>query len=150
MNANYIGDIAAKLNVSQRTIRYYEELGLLKPTRTTGGFRLYADAEVERLKTILMLKELGMTLEEIRTLIEIRHQDIPSQATPKLREMLLNRRAYFESMINKYRIGLEQLDRVISLLKICATCGHPAEQAYCKHCLQEHDEEVPPLMQTLL
>lgn len=149
-SANYIGEIASKLGVSHRTIRYYEELGLIKPTRTSGGFRKYADAEVDRLRTILMLKDLGMSLDEIRTLIQVRHEGISSEATPKLREMLLKRRSDFEGMIRKYKLGLAQLDQVLSLLKMCASCGHAADETYCQNCLNKRKEDVPPLMKTLL
>jgi DNA-binding transcriptional MerR regulator len=149
-NTHFIGDIASQLGVSQRTIRYYEELGLIKPTRTSGGFRVYADSEVERLKTILLLKDLGMSLEEIGSLIKVRHEGIPSEVTPKLMSMLMNRRSDFKTMIKKYQMGMDQLDKVLSLLSRCTKCGHIAEEKYCEHCLEERDEEVPPLMKTLL
>lgn len=67
----YIGEISKELNVSQRTIRYYEELGFIKPGRSFGRFRIYDQSAFNRLCTILHLKDLGMTLEEIGTLFNI-------------------------------------------------------------------------------
>ncbi len=63
-----IGDTAARFGVSARTLRYYEELGLLVPSgRTAGGERRYLPDDVALLERILQLKDvLGMNLEEIR------------------------------------------------------------------------------------
>ncbi|QYJ03396.1 MerR family transcriptional regulator [Nocardioides panacisoli] len=67
-----IGEVADRTGLSLRTIRYYEEVGLLAPTaRTTGGFRLYADADVTRLELIKRMKPLDFSLEETRALLEV-------------------------------------------------------------------------------
>jgi DNA-binding transcriptional MerR regulator len=64
-----IGDIAQKLEMSQRTIRYYEEIGLLNSIkRVEGGRRIYTDADLRRLKLIKRLKIMGMTLSEMQEL----------------------------------------------------------------------------------
>jgi DNA-binding transcriptional MerR regulator len=66
-----IGEAAARAGVSTRTLRYYEELGLLPPsTRTTGGARRYSETELERLAHIRELQDLmGFNLEEIRAIV---------------------------------------------------------------------------------
>jgi DNA-binding transcriptional MerR regulator len=64
-----IGEIAGKLEMSQRTIRYYEEIGLLNSIkRVEGGRRIYTDADLRRLKLIKRLKIMGMTLSEMQEL----------------------------------------------------------------------------------
>lgn len=64
-----IGEIAQKLDISQRTIRYYEEIGLLNSIRRVeGGRRIYTDADFRRLKLIKRLKIMGMTLSEMQEL----------------------------------------------------------------------------------
>jgi len=64
-----IGDLAKKLDMSQRTIRYYEEIGLLNSIkRVEGGRRIYTDADFRRLKLIKRLKIMGMTLSEMQEL----------------------------------------------------------------------------------
>jgi len=64
-----IGDLAKKLDMSQRTIRYYEEIGLLNSIkRIEGGRRIYTDADLRRLKLIKRLKIMGMTLSEMQEL----------------------------------------------------------------------------------
>ena len=64
-----IGDLAEKLEMSQRTIRYYEEIGLLNSIkRVEGGRRVYTDVDLRRLKLIKRLKIMGMSLSEMQEL----------------------------------------------------------------------------------
>ncbi len=67
-----IGDVARLVGTTTRTIRYYEEIGLLPeaPARPSGRHRLYSDADVERLRELMRLKDLlGLTLDELKTLL---------------------------------------------------------------------------------
>ena len=64
-----IGEIAKELDMSQRTIRYYEEIGLLNSIkRVEAGRRVYTDMDLRRLKLIKRLKIMGMTLSEMQEL----------------------------------------------------------------------------------
>ena len=66
-----IGEVAESVGLSLRTIRYYEEIGLVTPSgRTEGGFRLYTDADVERLRLVKTLKPVGMSLDTLGELVE--------------------------------------------------------------------------------
>ena len=68
-----VGEVAEQLGVSNRTIKYYEELGLVEPeSRSQGGFRLYGRREVERLERILKMKGMGYSLAAIRELLAVR------------------------------------------------------------------------------
>ncbi|OBB62069.1 MerR family transcriptional regulator [Mycolicibacterium monacense] len=65
-----IGEVAARTELSIKTIRHYDHVGLVTPSaRSAGGFRLYTDDDVERLLTIRRMKPLGFTLEEMRDLL---------------------------------------------------------------------------------
>jgi DNA-binding transcriptional MerR regulator len=67
-----IGDVARLAGTTTRTIRYYEEIGLLEPSgdRPAGGHRAYDEGDVERLREILRLKDLlGVSLDELRDLV---------------------------------------------------------------------------------
>ena len=67
-----IGQVAERTGLSLRTIRFYEENGLVRPTtRTEGGFRLYSDDAVARLEVIKRMKPLGFTLEEMQELLTL-------------------------------------------------------------------------------
>lgn len=66
-----IGEVAERVGLSLRTIRYYEEIGLVEPSgRTDGGFRLYTEADIERLRLVKALKPVGMSLETMGELLQ--------------------------------------------------------------------------------
>jgi DNA-binding transcriptional MerR regulator len=67
-----IGEVADRTSVTQRTLRFYEERGLLKPpTRMDGGFRLYSENDVGRVEQIKRMQSLlGLTLAEIKEMVE--------------------------------------------------------------------------------
>ena len=68
-----VGEVARRLEVSPRTIKYYEEIGLVEPQeRSAGGFRLYGSREIERLERILKMKSIGYSLAAIRELLAVR------------------------------------------------------------------------------
>jgi len=67
-----IGEVAERTGLSLRTIRYYEEVGLVTPSgRTAGGFRLYAESDVARLLLIRRMKPLGFSLDEMRDVLAV-------------------------------------------------------------------------------
>jgi DNA-binding transcriptional MerR regulator len=97
-----IGDVARRVGTTPRTIRYYEEIGLLPPAsdRPAGGHRAYGESDVERLREILRLKDLlGVSLEQLRELVaaedaraaireEYRRTEDPGRRRELLREAL--------------------------------------------------------------
>ena len=85
-----IGDFSRVARVSCRLLRYYDELGLLKPMRVEAGtgYRYYSAAQLPRLNRILVLKDLGLSLEQIRPIVD---GDV---SAGELRGRLLMRRAH--------------------------------------------------------
>jgi len=68
----HIGELAERAGMSLRTIRHYDEVGLLVPSgRTTGGFRVYTAQDLERLLVIRRMKPLGFTLDEMAELLRV-------------------------------------------------------------------------------
>jgi MerR family copper efflux transcriptional regulator len=64
--ALHIGEVASRTELSLRSLRHWEEVGLLRPSgRSEGGFRLYTEADVEKILVIRRMKPLGFTLEEM-------------------------------------------------------------------------------------
>jgi DNA-binding transcriptional MerR regulator len=119
-----IGDVAARAGVSTRTLRYYEELGLLGPSRrTVGGERRYRDEDVVQLERIVELKALlGMNLEEIRELLSSRaridelraayraHEAAPAvEANGKRRTILEEALALETSLVERMDAKLKSL-----------------------------------------
>ena len=70
------GEVAEKAGVNPETLRYYERKELIPtPRRSDGGFRLYDDGYVDRLRFIRRAKDLGFTLAEIKGLLDLRVND---------------------------------------------------------------------------
>ncbi|MGE4468430.1 MerR family transcriptional regulator [Sphaerochaeta sp.] len=111
--------MARKCNVTARTIRYYESLGLLKTnSRSEGGQRYYTDADVVYLNRIAELKELDFSLNEIRSIIlmgsddatgEKRRNELLKQYRSKLSEAL-ERQAALEKRISDLTWHVQQLE----------------------------------------
>jgi DNA-binding transcriptional MerR regulator len=67
-----IGEVAERTGLSLRTIRYYEEVGLVAPSaRTSGGFRLYSETDVARLRLVRRMKPLDFSLEEMKDVLSV-------------------------------------------------------------------------------
>jgi MerR family transcriptional regulator, repressor of the yfmOP operon len=98
-----IGEVAKLVGTTPRTIRYYEEIGLLpeSPDRVSGSHRLYSHDEVERLREVMRLKNLlGVSLEELKTLlaaeearsavrVQLRREDVEPEHRRRLLEEAL-------------------------------------------------------------
>jgi MerR family transcriptional regulator, repressor of the yfmOP operon len=129
-----IGDVARLAGTTPRTIRYYEEIGLLPtgPERPSGRHRLYTQAEVERLREVMRLKHLlGVSLEELKTLLtaeearaEVRAQLRRADVEPERRRELLQE-------------ALGHIDRQLELVRHRA-----AELAKLEHELGETRKRV--------
>ncbi len=83
-----IGELAKQADVTTRTIRYYESIGLLQPAERDGSFRCYTEDAVRRLHKIDALKQLGLSLDEIATVIDLYFED-PTGATAKRRVLAI-------------------------------------------------------------
>jgi DNA-binding transcriptional MerR regulator len=91
-----IGEVSERTSLSLRTIRYYEEVGLVPPSaRTTGGFRLYTETDVARLLLVRRMKPLDFSLEEMRDVLEILDRLASPEVPPEARDELLERLAMY-------------------------------------------------------
>lgn len=108
-----IGEVASRVGLSLRTVRYYGEVGLVVPSgRTEGGFRLYTDADVDRLALIKQLKPLDFTLDELGDLLSLRDQLLDPHLDPRDRAALAGRLAgYLEVAEQRCAALREQLSQ---------------------------------------
>ncbi|WCN81388.1 MerR family transcriptional regulator [Micromonospora sp. LH3U1] len=91
-----IGEAAERIGLSIRTIRHYEDAGLIVPSaRSEGGFRLYAEPDLDRLAVVKRMKPLGFTLDEMRDLLAV--LDALDTATGTDRDTLLDRLGMFHT-----------------------------------------------------
>ena len=87
-----VNKLAKLANVSTRTLRYYDEIGLLKPNRIdSNGYRLYGQNEVDKLQQILFYRELGLRLEDIGKLINSKEFDRDKALTDHLNALITER-----------------------------------------------------------
>lgn len=101
--------------ISTRTLRYYDEIGLLKPARINSfGYRIYGTTEVDRLQQILFYRELGVNLDSIKEIMTSPTFD-GTQALRDHREKLLEKRAQLDALINNVDKSIRQTERKISL-----------------------------------
>ena len=97
-----IGDVAERTGLSLRTIRHYEEVGLLPAaSRSTGGFRLYTDETVERLLLIKQMKPLDFSLEQMRELLEIRDRLGNPRLSARTRSGLRSRQEQYVRLVEQ-------------------------------------------------
>lgn len=70
-----IGELASQLGLNPKTIRYYEEIGVLpEPQRTESSYRIYDDSDLDRLRFIGKAKAIGLTLDEVREILTLRRE----------------------------------------------------------------------------
>ncbi|AWN30684.1 MerR family transcriptional regulator [Streptomyces sp. NEAU-S7GS2] len=118
-----IGEVAARTELSLRTIRHYEETGLVTPSaRSQGGFRLYTEADVARLMVIRRMKPLGFTLDEMRDLLDATDRlDSDEELSAADREELLKRARGFEEAaqqrVDNLRTQLARAEEFASTLR---------------------------------
>lgn len=145
-----IGQLARLCLLTERTIRYYDELGLLKSkTRTAGGQRIYSDDDIVYIKRIMELKALSFSLDEIKSIIlmgeddesgEKRRQVLLSNYRTKL-EAARRRRAELEREIGELDWHIRQLESSGGSFKDCpgSLCPMCAYKSNCSFCLDSED-----------
>jgi len=140
-----IGDVARLAGTTPRTIRYYEEIGLLPdaPARPSGQHRIYTQEEVERLREVMRLKHLlGVTLEELKTLLTAEEARAEVRAQLKREDVDAGRR---RELLNE---ALGHIDRQLELVRHRATELTKLEHELCetrkrvKRKLREQDVQV--------
>ena len=122
-----IGQLAKLCDVSSDTLRFYEKNGLLQPAgRSDSGYRLYSEADLSRVKFILRSKAVGLSLDEIRELLDIRLE--------ASRHSCAEVKAITQAKLDEVDRKMAELRRIRSALKKIndACCGHIDDNA--SHC----------------
>jgi DNA-binding transcriptional MerR regulator len=118
-----IGEVAARTELSLRTIRHYEETGLVVPSaRSQGGFRLYTERDVERLMVVRRMKPLGFTLDEMRDLLEATDRldaddDLPDAETAVLLGRVHGYAAAATQKIEELQVQLSRAEEFADTLR---------------------------------
>ena len=115
-----IGEVAEAVGLSLRTIRYYEEVGVVPPSgRTAGGFRLYTGDDIERLRLVKQMKPLDFSLDEMRDLLDVRDRlarDVMGEEREQLVERLGMYAAIARTRCEALRAQLESAESIATTL----------------------------------
>jgi len=150
-----IGELARELGTSVRTIRYYEELGIIEPVRRSkGGFRLYSDKELRKIQMIQNLQLLDFSLSRIRHMFTIRRDTkTGKEAASAIRKVLEEQLREAEYKITRYLQMKELIHFTINLVDECAgreCCKKPSREV-CERCVViQSKPELPLLVQAIL
>jgi DNA-binding transcriptional MerR regulator len=112
-----VKEVADMAGVSVRTLHHYDQIGLLQPEAVTpAGYRLYTDKNLERLQQILFFKEIGFTLQEIKSMLDSPGFD-RTQALRAHRELLLAKKKRLEEIIRTVEKTLSSIEGGIDMDK---------------------------------
>jgi Cu(I)-responsive transcriptional regulator len=115
-----IGEVAARVGLSAKTIRYYEGLGLVRPRRGANGYRAFGETEVHRLAFLGRARTLGFSIEECRALLTL--YDDPGRASADVRRIAAGHLEHVEARIAE----LQALRATLAdLVQSCAGDARP-------------------------
>ena len=147
-----IGEFAKLADTNLRTLRYYEELGLVQPAlRSEGGFRYYRPTDLNRVRMISDLQELGLQLDRISELLDTRHKgDTQARWVNRVKQALNEQKQHIEERVTALGEQREQIDVALTKLDTCITCDHHpvAGNNFCEPC-QRTADALPPFLSAL-
>lgn len=133
-----IGDFARVADTNLRTLRYYEELGLLSPaSRSQGGFRYYRRTDVHRVRRIRDLQELGLHLDRIRELLSARAADEPrDEYFARVRGALEEQEALLSTRIAALEDQRRKVVQALHKVGECRNCAQVPglDNNFCEPC----------------
>ncbi len=117
-----IGDVASRSGLPPKTIRYYEDIGLVKPVRSTNGYRRFTDADVHKLVFLARARTLGFSIEDCRTLLGLYEDQSRESAHVK---------AVAEEHLHAIEQKIEQLQAMHSTLSGLVEACHGDSRPDC-------------------
>ncbi len=131
-----IGEVTREAGTTVRTVRYYLEEGFIEYTdRSDGGFYLFEPHVVEKVKFIKKLKDLGLSLKEIKSLYQIRQEKNTGDEAYKLVfDRLKKQHELTEKKVSEYLQLKEEIEDAMKLVKECAGCRKKPNRDNCLAC----------------
>jgi len=147
-----IGKFAKLAKTNLRTLRYYEELGLVTPSRRSkGGFRYYRPTDLARVEVIQFLQELGLQLEDIGSSLRgIPDASFREEWLARLRGILGQHDGLIQQRIDALEAQRQLVDGSLKHLEMCETCEHHPQVSnnFCEPC-QNSGQPLPKLLSAL-
>lgn len=115
-----IGDVAQRSGLPAKTIRYYEEIGLITPLRDSNGYRRFRDSDLHKLAFLGRARALGFTIEDCRTLLAL--YDDKTRASADVKELA---QAHLHKIEEKITQLQSMRDTLSDLVQSCAGDNRP-------------------------
>lgn len=112
-----IKEFASKYRLTNDTVRYYEKEGLLAPTRLENGYRLYDKTCEKNIKYILVLKQLGFALQEIKALLKLEKRQHSDDCNGASVTLFKNKIFYLERRIKFFTTAMQALQIAYDLME---------------------------------
>jgi len=147
-----IGDFAELVGTNLRTLRYYEELGLIEPAeRSAGGFRYYRPTDANRVQLIRDLQDLGLHLDRIRELVGRRGENEARQAlAQRVGAALRAHDSLLEERMSRLEAQRKRIREALCKLGACSLCEHNPNPSnnFCEPCACD-GASLPDLLSAL-
>lgn len=145
------GDLARKCETTVRTVRFYEEAGVLCPeTRSEGGHRLFGEGDLQKLQLVMDLREAGLSLNDIRGLFELKKDCAsPEEASEAMSKVLEGQIEEMQRKIATLRRLREELASTVAIIQECRSCEARAFPKACADCDVMNRPDLPRAMRLL-
>ncbi len=140
------GEMARLTGKTERTIRYYEEIGLLTPVkRTEGGFRLFDPQQAGRINEIARLQDAGFSLDKIAEIVRAwKKSPRGMDAARDLREILEYGIAEAAKRIHEMVELKQEIEESLKYLEVCCVCEEEPTRGRCSSCFKgDHEGHLP-------
>jgi MerR family Zn(II)-responsive transcriptional regulator of zntA len=145
------GEMARRSNNTLRTVRFYEEEGILRPVRRTdGGHRLFDRSELERLMLVTDMRAAGLSLDEIKQILEVKQRSACGDDAARQATTILARR--IEELRNKLAVLArlqDDLGRTTDVMTACIDCHDAPFPSRCDSCTVMASPSLPRSMRVL-
>lgn len=129
------GEVAELLGVTLRTVRYYEEQGLVTPTRTDKGTRYYSDFAVQRLEVCVRLAAVGVPIKTLKQLATIRPSAASGEeSSHRLADVFEQMRVDLRKSLASLRYLMSDLEKTERLVRTCWSCPFRPNRVDCPDC----------------
>lgn len=145
------GDLARACETTVRTVRFYEEAGVLCPeARTDGGHRMFDEQDLTKLQLIMDLREAGLSLSDIRALFELKAQHPTAEAASRaMSGMLEDQIEAMHRKIETLRRLREELALTVAMMRECRSCERQDFPVACSGCDVVNRPGLPRAMRLL-
>lgn len=145
------GDLARACDTTLRTVRFYEEAGILSPeTRSDGGHRLYGPEDLAKLQLVMDLREAGLSLCDIKELFQLKSKHrTPEAASAAMQQVLGAQIDEMQRKIATLRKLREELAQMVSIIEECRSCESTEFPKRCMDCDVMNRPGLPRAMRLL-